>query len=245
MLNSLRHFFTNMVCGLIWNKDKRKKVRVILNSSMGANLRFIRRDIGVPIRHVKTFTGYQARNLIIAVNKKYVYKFPLRRNDSNKLALREKRIVDALIPYSSIFIPPVEILHFRGQLVRKYPYVAGVSLRCLPIDVIKKNKDKLAKQIAQFVYEIGCADPTEIRDLKPNPDAKPAFMTGWFQGDIPDNFIIDPKTMNIVAFIDWEDSIFVNFAKWFTMDKGEKQLTVLSAAAQEYARIYEKMNNKK
>lgn len=251
MLNAIRHFCTNIICAFIWNKYKRKKMRVLLNSNILSDLIFIKRDIQEPIKYFKTYTGYMARSLVINVNNKWVYKFPLCRENSDELSLREKRIVDAISKYISGYIPPVEILempHARtGQkLVRKYPFVSGVSLRGLPVETVLKHKKKLAHQLAVFLYETAVADPAEIRDLKIHPILKSppidhsSYMVGWFQGDIADNFLINPKTCDIVAFIDWEDSRFIDFSQMLEMDKSIKQRTVLSATVQEYALIWQK-----
>ena len=104
MAGKIRRFFTNIICGCIYNKDARKRVRVMLNSPMSSYIRFIRRDIDAPIKKIKTFTGYQARNLLISVNDEYIYKFPLRRTNSGELTIRESRIVGALSPVSPIYL---------------------------------------------------------------------------------------------------------------------------------------------
>ena len=69
----------------------------------------------------------------------------------------------------------------------------------------------IAKQLAEFLYVIGKSDPKEIRDLKSKPNDKPGFLYGWFQGDIWQNFMLDPKTFDIMFFIDWEGTAFIDF----------------------------------
>lgn len=236
---TIRRFFVNVVCGIIPNKDRRKKVRVVLNSNMVNYMRFIRKNIGERITKVKTFVGYQARNLIIGVNDKWIFKFPLRRDDSNELALREKRIVDALAPISPIHIPAVDIFKYRGQIVRRYEYVHGTTLRKLPMDAVIQNMDKLASQVARFMYDIARNDPDEIRDLKPQPNMKPGYMRGWCQGDICDNFMIDPDTMEIIAFIDWEDAKFFDFSSLFNVEKRTPFREFMTATEREYKKLYE------
>jgi len=234
----IRRFFVNIVCGLITNKDRRKKVRVVLNSNVVEYIKFIRKNIKTKIVKVKTFVGYQARSLIIGVNNEWIFKFPLRRDNSNELALREKRIVDALAPLSPVHIPPVEILRYRGNIVRKYEYVRGATMRQLPPDVVLQHRDKIASQIARFIFEIARADPAEIRDLKPSPDMQPGFMVGWSQGDICDNFMLDPETLDVVTFIDWEDAKFFDFSFLFTAEKRSPAREVMTAVGREYEKLY-------
>ena len=238
MAGPIRRFFTNVICGCIYNRDTRRRVRVILNSPMADSLRFIRKNTGLHLRRIKTFVGYRALNLLVSVNDKYIFKFPLRRSNSNALALREQRIVSALAPLSPIYMPPVMVYDNHGVLVRRYEYVHGTQLRQMPVDIAMANIDTLAHQIANFMYEIGRADPDQIRDLKPNPDAKPGYLYGWTQGDICDNFIVDMNTMRIIAFIDWEDCEFRDFSKIFDGDKATPHRELMAAVRAEYDRLY-------
>ena len=240
MAGKIRRFFTNIICGCIYNKDARKRVRVMLNSPMSSYIRFIRRDIDAPIKKIKTFTGYQARNLLISVNDEYIYKFPLRRNNSDELTIRESRIVGALSPVSPIYIPPVTVLRHRGVLVRRYPFIHGVRLREIPTDIALKNVNKLAPQIAQFLHSVATSNPSEISDLKPAPDDMPGYQYGWFHGDIGDNFFIDINTMQIIAFIDWEDCYFGDFSATFTGDRRSPNRELMRAAKREYDKLYNK-----
>ncbi len=238
MAGAIRRFFTNIICGCIYNKDTRKRVRVVLNSDMIDDIRFIRRNLNVPVRKIKTFIGYQARNLLISVNDKYIYKFPLRRADSRELTLREHRIVQVFAPISPVYVPPVDIFTHRGTLVRRYEFIHGTQLRQMPIDVALANVAVLAPQIARFIYDIGMSDPESIRDLKPTPDAKPGYMYGWSQGDICDNFMVDMKTMEIIAFIDWEDCMFGNYSHIFSNDRRSPHRELMAAVKREYDKLY-------
>lgn len=242
MAGAIRKFFTNAICGLIYNKETRKRMRVILNSDMIGYIRFIQKTTGLRPKKIKTFIGYQARNLLISINDKYIFKFPLRRSDSNDLALREKRIVDALAPFSPIYIPPVKILQYKDKVVRQYDFLPGVQLRKLPPETVLKNLDKLVIPVARMLYEIGCADPEQIRDLKPNPDDRPGYLYGWCQGDIADNFLINPDTMEVIAFIDWEDCVFGDFSRLFYGDKRSPMREFMLALKQEYDKLYQGHN---
>jgi hypothetical protein len=237
MATSVRRFFSNIISGLIADKDKRKKVRVILNSDIVSYLRFIRRDVG-SIHKIKTFTGYQARSLLISVNDEYIYKFPLQRTDSNELALRERDIVSALAPISPIYIPPVEILKYKKVLVRKYRFINGVQLRKMPLDTALGLVEKIAPVIANFLYMIGRADPAEIAKYKPSPDMQCGYMFGWTQGDIADNFLVDEKTHEIIAFIDWEDAVFGDFCPMFKNEKRSPSRELMAAVQIEYDKLY-------
>lgn len=238
MAGSIRRFFTNMICGCIYNKDTRKRVRAVLNSDMLSYLRFIRKNIGVPIRKVKTFTGYQARSLLVGVNDRYIFKFPLRRSDSDELALREVRVVDTLRKISPIYVPPVEIFMHRGRVIRRYEYIHGTQLRQMPLDMALANIDKLAPQIANFIFVIGESDPVEIRDLKKMPDEKPRYMYGWTQQDVCDNFFVDTKTMKVIAFIDWEDADFRDFSVMMFNDRRSPHRELMNAVKTEYDKLY-------
>lgn len=237
---SIRRFITNIICGFVYNKDGRKKLRVVLNSPMLEYIRFIRSDTGLCAPRLRTFVGYQARSLIIGVNSRWIYKFPLRRDNYRELALREQRISNVLAPYSPISIPGVELIEYKNILIRKYDYISGATLRSAPRDLIMANLDKLAAQVARFLYEVGRADPDAIKDLKPRPDMRPAYMFGWCQGDVCDNFIIDIKTMTVRAFIDWEDARFCDFSYMFNCEKRTPAREFMNAVRVEYDRLWNK-----
>lgn len=213
--NPVRHFFTNVVCGLIANKPRRKKVRVLLNSDVHSYVRFIRRDLSVPVKKIRTAIGYGAQNLIIIANDAYVYKFPLCKKNPNELALREKRIVDAFIPISPLPVPHVELLELDGIYVRKYPYIRGVTFGALSDVQVLANLDRWSRQIAEFMYILSKSNPAEIRDLRPEGMRRGLFC-GWCHIDICGNFMINSETMDISAVIDWEDCRFGDFSSIFS-----------------------------
>lgn len=237
-MGSVRHFFTNIICGFVPDTYNRKKLRVVLNSNMVDSLRFIRKNLNQRLFKVKTFVGHQARNLIIGVNNKYIYKFPLRRDNSRELALREKRVVDVFAGLSPIYVPPVELFEHRGNIIRKYEYIHGCTMRQMPPEKILENIKPLSRQVARFLYEVASSDPDTLRDLKPSPDMKPGFMVGWCQGDICDNFIMNPDTMEILAFIDWEDCAFINFSGIFHGEDKSPQQEFMQALEKEYIKLY-------
>lgn len=235
---SVHHFVTNVICGFVIGRVRRRKVRVILNSPMSEYMRFIRADTGLRRLRLRTFVGYQARSLVVSVNNKYVYKFPLRRDNYRELALREKRLVDSLAPISPIHVPWVELIEHDGMLIRKYEYVDGPILRTAPRRRIMKNLDTLATQIANFLYVIGQSDPESIRDLKPADAHAPGYLYGWCQGDICDNFIIDMDTMTVRAVIDWEDCGYFDFRRVLHPGKQSPSREFMPRVMREYDRIW-------
>lgn len=241
---SIRHFITNVICSFIYNKDERKRLRVVLNSPVLEYMKFIKHDTGFRRPRFRTFVGYQARSLIMGVNNKWVYKFPLRRDNYRELALREKRIVDVLAAVSPIHVPTVELLEWNHRLVRKYEFIRGKSMRRISPELIKQNMQQLAAQVAGFMYTIGQSDPAEIRDLKPDPAAKPGYMFGWCQGDIYDNFMVDTDTMRVVAFIDWEDAEFGNFAWRMTAEQDPIAREFMKIVHTEYDKLWNKNHPK-
>ncbi len=239
ILRKIRASIVNIICTFIPNKMTRHKVRAIMNSDISGYRRLIKRDLGMPIKKIKYITGFRGRNLILAVNDEYIYKFPLRHRNGD-VAIREKRIVDALQPLSPIAIPDVDILEYKGKLVRKYKLIHGLQINQIPFETVNANKEKLARQIAKFMYEIGRANPSTIRDLKPNSAKKPGYMYGWNQGDIYDNFIVNIDTMKIIAFIDWEDSTFGDFSQFMQGARFENEQILVPLVRAEYDKLYKK-----
>lgn len=240
MPSTLRRFFANVVSSFVPNRDKRRLVRVLINSNVFDYLRFIKSDIGTRPRKIKTFVGYQARSLLISVDDKYIYKFPLRRDNSDDLALREERIVRALAKKSPLYVPPVSLLTHRGRIVRKYEFIRGTQFRHLPTDVAYKYMNKIAKQIAECMYKIGCADPKDICDLKPASTDKTGYKIGWTQGDIYDNFLVDEQTGKVLAMIDWEDAFFGDFSRLFKRRHVSIASEFMDCVNAEYDRLYKK-----
>ncbi len=238
----IKRFFVNLLCCFIPNQATRKKLRVSLNNDLRRYMKFIRADFGEKIHKIKTFSGYGENNLLISVNDKWIYKISLR--NRNDIAIREKRIVDALAPVSPIYIPDVTLLKLDDEVIRKYPFVSGCHIMALNHHDREQNMRKIAKQVAEFIYALACADPDEIRDLKPTPDAKPGFMYGWCQYDIYGNFMVDPKTMRVTSFIDFEGAQFTDFASIFeTRTKKEHHpgtYKFMGIVAKEYTKMYNK-----
>ena len=208
----MRHFISNIVCGFIWKKSARDLVRTIIRYPQTREyVRYVRHFAkNMKQRKIKTLVGYGCKNFIVILNDKHVFKFPLL-NDGKEIAMREKRIVDAFYGISPIKIPLMKIIPYKNIYVRKYEFANGTLLTDIKPYVISQHCEHIAKQIAKFLYVIGISDPIEIRDLKPNPNAEPGFLYGWFQDDIWQNFMLDTKTFDINFFIDWENTKFTDF----------------------------------
>ena len=237
---AIRHFITNMICGLIYNQKTRKKVRAALNSPIIGLLAFIKKDCGFKRVRYKIITGFRGRNLLIKVNDKYIYKYPTQKcNFAPNIEVREKDITTELAKFSPIYIPIPVLLKYGDKIVRKYDVVNGLSLR----QVIEKGKiyeqykKYLAHQVAYFMYVIARHDPKNIKKYKDNPDDKPGFMFGWHHCDLLDNFMIDEKTFKIVAFIDWEEVGFSDFSNQF-IDKNPILNDFMKNVEEEYKKIY-------
>ena len=233
----MRKSIANIVCWFIPFKSLRKRVRLGLSTPIRKYVRFAKTFSSSKHPHVKLAYGYRCRNVVVILDNKYVFKFP--RGDSNgwEISEREKRITDALRPISPIKIPAMEIFDFNGIAVRRYEYVSGVSFNSLDDATQVKHTKKIAKQVARFLYVIGAADPREIRDLKPRGAKRPSMMYGWNQNDLWDNFLLNPKTYDVVAAIDWEGATYGSFQRCFTSGTHNKKTK--SALLREYMKLYE------
>ena len=245
MATKTKHFIVNAICGLIYGRDRRRYVRTVLNADIRRDLRFVRANMTERVRRIRVRAGYMGRNIVIIANDKYAFKFPVIMNGARQKALREKRIVDALRGYSPVHVPSVEILemsdtrHKQPILVRKYEFVRGTTVRELPAKRVLANINKLAPKMAAAVYAISRATPTEIDDLRqPVATNTTGYMRGWCQGDICDNFMIDPKTMKIIAYIDWEDAQFMDFAHLFRQYKTSPARELMAEVAHEYDKLW-------
>ena len=234
--------FIKLFCRFIPNRTTRNRVRFLLDNRTYVNkcIKFVN-SLG-KFKNIKKIVGHGSRNLVINADNKYIFKFPGHGNGYDK-AMREKRITDAFRQISPIAIPDMEILDFDGIAVRKYPYIAGINLEQFPPKKVPQEiESKIAKQLAKFLYIIGTSDPKEIRDLKTTATEKSSILHGWCQNDVKYNFIMDPKTFDVVAIIDWEEAGFNDFCKLFTYEKDYR--SVMTAILREYLDLCEKQKSK-
>lgn len=207
-----RTFFADAVCGTIPGKKRRDIVRIKIKYA-----KYLRDCKKFALEHtddkkhkIRIDVGTRSHNLVLLVDNICAFKFPLHDNGYEK-SMYEKRIVDTFSKISPIKIPKMDIFQWGDITVRKYEFADGVLLKKIKPGIVMANRNKLASQIANFLFIIGSADPVKIRDLKPNKHAKPGFLYGWFHNDIAENFTIDPTSFEIKYFIDWEDTRFVDF----------------------------------
>lgn len=241
----LKKAAANIVCGFIPNKKIRHRVRTRLNFNISQYIDFAKRDAGRPNAKVRTYSGHGGmKKIVVVLDDEIGYKFPLvaARADSPR---REKMFSDAFRDISPVYIPKMEIIQFNGMDALKYDFRPGKTLGDMDRETILKHEDKIARQLAAFLFEIGRSDPESIRHLKP-ADAKPGMFYGWYHGDIGGNFVVNPDTGDIVAFIDWESATFCNMHPDLTQTlrflnkRGAGSL--IMKAVFEYIRLYQSAN---
>ncbi len=238
MFNKVRYFFINIICGFVANKAARRRVRAIYCAWGAFRVwRIIRKDLGHKPHNIKFITGARGRNLVVSVDDKYIYKFPIAERGLNNLIVREELITSAMRKMTKIKIPKMTVLHIDGIYIRKYEFIRGVQIFDVPANDILSHIDILAPQIARFIYDCAVYDATELTNIKGTTDA-PGFMRGWFHHDICDNFIFNPKTYKIIAMIDWEDAKFMDFSAYFDVPRARGAYELMQAVKDEYIKIY-------
>ena len=239
----MRHLLSNIISAFFFKKSVRDKIRTMIRFPQTREyVKFVRKFAQKLKRcDIRTMVGYGCHNFVVILNNKYVFKFPLL-NDGRDVSIREKKIVDAFRNISPIKIPDMQIMFHKGITIRRYEFAHGILLTDVSPAIISAHRKHIAKQLAEFMYVVGQSDPDEIRDLKPNADDKPGFMYGWFQDDIWQNFMLDPKTFNITFFIDWENAKFGDFSESLYVsshnwDKFGYRGIIVDVMA-EYAKLY-------
>lgn len=208
-----RRFFANLVCGFIPNKKLRSKTRVVIRYPVTRSyIKYVRNwankyDGG--LKKISIAFGVGCKNLVVIANDKNVFKFSLV-TDGADAAEREMRITDAFKNITPIPMPNMELIKWKGITIRRQEFLSGKLIGDFEPSYILKNREKIAKQLANFLHVVGTSDPKEIRDLKPTKTAKPDFLYGWFHNDIGQNFMMDDE-LNITGFIDWENTDFCDW----------------------------------
>ena len=231
----MKKFFANIICSFVPDRQRRKMLRLKLTHSTRKLTKFAKSFSDRSHPRVRHTYGFRCANFVITVDDKFVFKFPLH-GDGKEIAQREKLITDVLRKISPIKIPDMEILDFNGMTVRKYEYIDGKGFHSLDKQTQNEHAQKIAHQLARFLYIIGKSDPVEIRKFKNEKSEKPSIMYGWCQNDLWDNFIMDPETFDIIAIIDWEDAGFNDFSRCFT--SGTRNYNVKNALLREYLNLY-------
>ena len=245
---SAQHFLANVVCAFIYNDLCRKKVRAVINSPYIEWRRFVRTDSGMPRARIRLSTGFSGRNLIFAIGNKYVYKF-IHKQGVTGIEQREYDIATALADVSPIPLAVPTLLKTPYGLVRRYDFADGMTLRAFAEkypELYKQNKESLAKQIANFMYEIAKQDPAAIKKHKIGYAPKgtklrePGYMYGWYHGDIGDNFMIDPATIHITCIIDLESMTYGDFSQNWSWEKCPLISDFTQCVKHQYDKIWNK-----
>lgn len=185
--------------GFIPNRDTRDKIRRDRLYNFRKKINALRMIIPKSeFKNVKLIKG--GWNIGFIVNNNAVYKIRkyYKNGAHNDRIIREKRITDAFAKVVKLQIPKIEIIQSDGYTFYKYNFIRGKNMNLSNMRTIEKNKHKWAKQLAQFIFDMHCADPAEIADLKVNDG------DGWNHHDLCNNVIIDKKSKDIVGIIDWE-----------------------------------------
>lgn len=198
----------DVLCGLIPNRNLRKKIRKNKLFDWRQKYNALRKKYPeLNFRHTTMIKG--GWNIGFIVDKKYVFKIRkfFDKSIPTEKIMREQRITDAFANISPLKIPKIEIVRAGGYTFYKYDFIPGKNLNKFPETVITENAWIWGKQIAEFIYAVHNARPTEINDLRGDDDGD-----GWNHNDICNNIIVDKKTMKIVGLIDWE------YSGWGTLD---------------------------
>jgi len=189
--------------------------------------------------HTKMIKG--GWNIGFIVDKRYVFKIR-KAFDANipiEKITREKRITDAFTNVSPLRIPKIEIIKAGKYTFFKYDFIHGKNLNKFSLRTIKKYKQTLGKQLADFIYAIHNHNASEIDDLRGN-----TFGDGWNHNDICNNIIVDKKSMKITGIIDWEysnwDILENEFRNCVAFSKKMKKSGILTEIRQEYEKKIKK-----
>ena len=189
-------------CCLIPNKRLRNRLRTQQLFDWYGKYNALKKQFpDLNFHHTKMIKG--GWNIGFIVDNKYVFKIRKKFDSGlpNEKITREKRITDAFQNISTIQIPKIEIIQTGGYTFYKYDYIPGKNLNTFSQKTIEKHAWEWGKQLAEFIYAIHNARPTEIEDLRGN-----VIGDGWNHNDICNNVIVDKKTMRITGLIDWEYS---------------------------------------
>lgn len=169
-------------------------------------------------RHTKMVKG--GWNIGFIVDNKYVFKVRKQIDTTvpDEQIVRQKRLTDALRPFSPLEILDIEIVRVDDYVFYKYKYIRGRNMNYFRQKTIAAYRDAWGHQIADFIYKIHNARPMEIADLQTDAG------DGWNHNDICNNVIVNPKTMKIIGMIDWE------YAGWGTLETEFRNCTRFSRA---------------
>lgn len=207
----------DFLVGIIPNKNVRQRIRREKLYDYRKKFNALRRVIPKSeFKHIRVIKG--GWNIGFIVNKKYVCKIRkfFDANVQNDKIIREKRITDAFENIVPVKIPKIDILESDGMTFYRYNFIRGTNLNRMSQRKITNNQQKIAGQLARFIYIMHNSNVPEINDLKTDDG------DGWNHHDICNNMLIDKKNMNIVGIIDWE------YAGWGPLSTEIKNCTAFS-----------------
>lgn len=181
-------------------KNRRNRFRTITLFDYRNKLNALRKACPeIKFRRVRMIKG--GWNIGFIINNKYVFKIRKQFQESYiPKIIHEKRMTDAFRDIVPLRIPKIDVIKSGEYTFYKYEFIPGRNLNTLPMRTIMKYRNVWAQQIAEFIYAMHNANPSEISDLiTENGDS-------WGHNDICNNTIVDTKTMKIVGMIDWEYS---------------------------------------
>lgn len=189
----------------VLNKRHRERLRIQLKYDKRKCLNFVYNYMGTRHLKKKYYFGYGCKNLIIVVNDKTCFKFPFHKEQA-QLWEKEKAIVDSFSSILHVKMPKIQIIKQGDMCVKKYDFIDGVTIDCADRELVKKNVWKIANQLVDFIFAMADSNPSKLKSFVPKHSKKPGFLYGWGHNDIGGNFILNPKTMDIIGFIDWENA---------------------------------------
>lgn len=206
----MKRFLYNILCCFVPSKKFRHQLRLRAKYDIGACVAFALRDYNQPHARVKLYMGHGTNRVVIVVNGGGAYKFGLSGHNIERECLLMRELGHI----------PSEIIYFDKMPVMKYKFMSGKIITDFPPEKITyKIATKIGNQLAQIIYDIARSDPSSLRHLKQKPSDAPGIYYGWFHNDLGGNFLLDEKTFNVVALIDWEAAKFFNFRDAIVNDK--------------------------
>ena len=197
---------------------------------------------GLDFYEVKMIKG--GWNIGFIVENRMVFK--VRKHNNTKIPqdeiIRQKRLTDALAPFSPFRITCIRVIQAGEYIFYKYPYIPGKNLNSLGVKRIMASRMKIGRQIANFIYKVHNSKPVGINDLKCGDG------DGWNHNDLCNNIIVNPNSMDIVGIIDWEyagwGKLETEFANATAFSSAMRESGLDEAIRSEYNRIVEKMATK-
>ena len=115
----MRKIIASIICSFVPGRTRRRRIRVRLQHPIIKKMAKFAKSFSTNKHPKVRYTyGFRTANFVVVIDDKWVFKFPLT-GDAHDIAVREKRITDALRPISPVKIPDMEILDWNGMAVRR------------------------------------------------------------------------------------------------------------------------------